>query len=72
MEIIWIFFNSIGDEPFNIYRGYQTMTKKIVCRRKKLEKLFANSLSGKNCLHGNFEDFENFKISACSKDAFLL
>ena len=37
-----------------------------------MKKFFENSLSEKNCLHGKFKDFENFKISACSKDAFLL
>ena len=51
---------------------YQKMTKNCLQEEKAERKLFANSLSEKNCLHGNFEDFENFKISSCSKDAFLL
>ena len=65
----------LRDEPFNIYwggGGYQKMTKKLFSGGKSWKKLLANSLSEKNCLHGNFKDFENFKISACSKDAFLL
>ena len=38
----------IRDEPFNIYRGVPKNDKKIVCRRRKLEKkLFAISLSEK-------------------------
>ena len=53
--------------------GYQKNDKKIVCRRQKLEKMFADSLSKiKICLHRNFKEFANFKISACTKDAFLL
>ena len=60
------------DEPFNIYREVPKNDKKIVCRRKQLEKNCLQIVCPKkNCLHGNFEDFENFKISACSKDAFL-
>ena len=48
------------------------MTKKLFAGGKSWKKLFANSLSKKICLHGNFKEFANFKISACSKDAFLL
>ena len=48
------------------------MTKNCLQETKAGEKLFANSLSKKICLHGNFKEFANFKISACSKDAFLL
>ena len=48
------------------------MTKNGLQEEKVGKKLFANSISEKKCSHGNFEDFENFKISACSKDAFLL
>ena len=48
------------------------MTKNCLQEGKAGKKLFANSLSEKNCLHGNLEDFENFKISACSQDAYLL
>ena len=49
------------------------MTKKIVCRRQKLEKNFLQIVcKKKNYLHGNFKEFANFKISDCGKDAFLL
>ena len=52
--------------------GVQKNDKKLFAGGKAAKKLFANSLSEKNCLHGTLEDFENFKTSACSKDAFLL
>ena len=66
-------FGILRDEPFNIYRGVPKNDKEIVCRRKKLEKNCLQIVCPeKNCLHGNLEDFENFTISACSKDAFLL
>ena len=48
------------------------MTKNCLQEANAGKKLFANSLSKKNCLHGNFKEFANFKISAYSKDAFLL
>ena len=48
------------------------MTKKLFAGGKSWKKMFANGLSKKNCLHGNFKEFANFKISDCSKDAFLL
>ena len=71
----WENLYTLRDEPFNIYRGvgYQKMTKKIVCRRQKLEKNCLQIVCPKTfCLHGNFKEFANFKISDCSKDAFLL
>ena len=41
------------------------MTKKMFAGGKAGKKLFANSLSKKKlCLHGNFKEFANFKISA--------
>ena len=46
------------------------MTKNCLQEAKAGKKLFANSLSKKKiCLHGNFKEFANFEISACSKDA---
>ena len=68
-----IFLLFIRDEPFNIYRGgVPKNDKKIVCRRQKLEKNCLQIVCPKKiCLHGIFKEFANFKISACSKDAFL-
>ena len=68
------FCEAIRDEPFNIYRGggEPKNDKKLFAGGKSWKKLFANSLSKKICLYGNFKEFANFKISACSKDAFLL
>ena len=52
--------------------GVPKNEKKLLAGGKAGKKLFANSLSIKNCLHGNFKEFANLKISTSSKDAFLL
>ena len=53
--------------------GVPNNDKKVVCRRHKLEKNCLQIVCPKKiCLHGIFKEFANSKISACSKDAFLL
>ena len=48
------------------------MTKNCLQEEKAGKNCLQIVCPKKNCLHGNFEDSENFKISACSKDAFML
>ena len=64
------FFNSIRDEPFNTYRGYQKMTKKLFAGGKTWKKLFANSLSGKNCLHATLKILRILKYPLVAKMPF--
>ena len=64
------------DEPFNIYRGgVPKMTKRLFAGGKSWKKNCLQIVCPKKfvCISIlKFKESANFKISACSKDAFLL